>query len=345
MSKQLNISKWIDLCYTVISSSITLTSESYGTIVCRPNTSEVINITLPTLSYNNIGWTIRISNPTQLIGSGSSGAIVTVNTNYQLLTNTVITVYWDGNRFIIIDYNDLYTSLGNQSSGYNHIETITESTTYVPTYTGWYKVTCIGAGGGGGAGGGQLEGSGGLGGSIGGTTSFSNALSALGGGGGGGGACSSGGAGGGAGSITYDYIYLTAGQPVTITIGQGGAGGNTQTGGSSDGGAGGGYNDALYGGGGQGIFRHGSGSPAGATSGDTYQEYSSYKVGGSGGSNSTGYGGGGGGGATINSIGGTAGELGSNGSNGTESNPGNGGNGGNGAVILEYFKVGKTNRG
>lgn len=129
----------------------------------------------------------------------------------------------------LFQFNGSEWELLNPASegGLSTLEIITVSGTFTAIKTGAHRVTCIGGGGGGG--GSSSTSNVNTNGARGGSTSFSS-ITALGGVGGGAGANIRGGGGGGAGNITTDYVYLTTGQTVTVTIGAGGtsiAGGST----------------------------------------------------------------------------------------------------------------------
>jgi hypothetical protein len=248
---------------------------------------------------------------------------------------------------------------GTLIGGFNVRDVITVSGTYTAPVTGYYRITAIGAGGSGGCApqGGANNTYPGYGGNEGGTTSFGSDITAPGGGGGAGGVYGAGGGGGGAGLVVTGYIYLNAGENVSVVIGAGGAPGSSAHATSYTQACG----EGVYGGKAVGSssnfsFLWASGTEGGRLNGmpgmlclpstsDTPSNTVSGR-GGNGGSNGSGYGGGGGGGTYRNTAvasGGSGSDGGSDGSGAINAGGlhNTGGAGGAGAVILEYFDMSK----
>lgn len=228
---------------------------------------------------------------------------------------------------------------------FNTVETITVSGKYTPKVNGWHRVTVIGGGGKGGQGVCSADHSTtGSGGGKGGDSTF-DSITATGGSGGGGGGHVSAGGGGSAGKIKIEYLLLTKGVHVNVTVGAGATVASMTGDGQGDDGGKPGVNTDNGSSGGQGAKGAGTGQGVG------YGDFTPGS-GGNGGSNGTGYGGGGGGGAGssnqragITAQGGNGGDNGQGGqqivavSSGTVK--AEGGNGGDGAVIVEYYDPSK----
>lgn len=274
----------------------------------------------------------------QANGPDASGGVVTPGTNE---------AYWLDLAQALLDQAGIV--IGGSGTA-NRKQVFTTSQSFTAPATGPYKVTCIGGGGGGGRGGSNSYG--GSGGASGGATSFGSFVTGPGGGGGGGGGAyipdyADGGAGGGgaSGGIAFDYVNLTEGQIVTITIGIGGSGGLATNSGEWGGNGAGTY----FGYGARQAGQGGGGAP-GAGNGGVNTAYGNTEarnrqsVGGAGGINGSGYGGGGGGGCGADRFpstggGGAARDGGQYGNVATSGlTGGTGGAGGSGAVILEYYQ-------